>query len=100
MKKLHAVILSAAAVCCFSASRSFDSAASPEEFKQWQENARPFFSRILYGGEPPQAVDLGPAFSKTETRQSYELAKVSFADRPGHVTTGLAGPTGRKSGNP
>jgi hypothetical protein len=82
-------------VCCLllpfpalSAQRSFPADATPEQFAQWQQEARSFLSTALFNGPPPERVALEPAFGVKQQREGYELTEVTFHDRPGHVAMG------------
>jgi dienelactone hydrolase len=86
-----ALLITGMALCALplsGAERSFDPAGVQQDFAAWQEETRAFLAHVLYRGDAPEAVPLETEFGEKETRGNYELTKVSFHDRPGHVTTG------------
>jgi len=72
----------------FAAQKSFPLNATAEEFGKWQTETRALLSDFLFNGAPPEAVLFEAKFGKTETRENYQLTELSFADRPGHRTSG------------
>jgi len=86
MKRISLLVL---ALLALSASRSFNPGAGGQEFAQWQKDSREFLSQALFNGAPPRAVPLETRFGEKQTRDGYEITRVEFHDRPGHITTGL-----------
>ena len=88
MKRLTLSSLVLGAILFLGASKSFNSNGSKEDFTKWQDQTRVFLSAVLFNLAPPQAVPLEATFGEKQSRQGYEITRVQFHDRPGHITYG------------
>lgn len=82
------LLAAALLLACVAAKGSFPTASS-EEFRSWQDRARPQLEQILFNGHDRDPLaPLDPVTGREETRAGYILTEVTFTDRPGHKTHG------------